>query len=437
LPSAPVSDTTHAIAGDGPAEHTTDSTTTIHETTPTTTAPTTVTSVTTASLITTVSTVVPTTTVSGTGPVPGPSSTLVLVTYTTAGLSVPTSAPLSSPSLPAHDADDVNSDSDSEMSTDSLNPPPFRGMTAEDAETWLWLNRFKDYCQWKAYDEHKARALFKVLLRDSARVWLESLDDDTVNSWTNLQQAFNARYMTASFLKYKHASELFNKKQNNETVGDFCAQMQHLANQVNADEQILRFAVLNGLRPDIKDHVTRLQPADWKSLVEAAKIGEMCSPLHSETSTVAMQLALMREQLNNLSTQRSASTAGNRSPPPRRVRFDEQTDDRYDRGYDDRRGEYDDRHGRYDNRNRNERRYDRKRDGRSSPSRYDDRQTSPDRCGDGRQDSSRGSRATGRGQSWRNQNRGDSRSRDRNSRGPGGFRGRSRSSRRGHPQTDY
>ena len=31
----------------------------------------------------------------------------------------------------------------------------------------------------------------------------------------------------------------------------FCAKMQHLAKQIGADKQMLRFAVLNGLRPDI------------------------------------------------------------------------------------------------------------------------------------------------------------------------------------------
>ena len=101
------------------------------------------------------------------------------------------------------------------------------------------------------------RKAFKVLLRDSATVWLQSLKADTVNSWTNLQQAFKACYMTASFLKYKHASKLLNKNRNTETVDDFCVQMQHVVKQVIADEQMLRFAVLNGLRPDIKDHFTR------------------------------------------------------------------------------------------------------------------------------------------------------------------------------------
>jgi len=140
--------------------------------------------------------------------------------------------------LPAHDADGTDdSSSNSEIEMKSLNPPPFRSTTAEDAETWLC--KFNNFCQYKEYGEDKAKAFFKVLLMESATVWLESVNVATVGNWTTLQQAFKARYMRASFLKYKHASELFNKKQNSETVHDFCAQMQHLAKQVSVDDQML------------------------------------------------------------------------------------------------------------------------------------------------------------------------------------------------------
>jgi len=136
---------------------------------------------------------------------------------------------------------------------------------------------------YKEFNADKSKALFKVLLVDSAASWLESVDAATANDWTALQAAFRARYTTASFLKYQHANELFNKKQDKESVDDFGAKMQNLAKQINADEQMLRFAVLNGLRPDIKNHVTRAQPTDWRTLVEAAKAGEMCTPETSAT----------------------------------------------------------------------------------------------------------------------------------------------------------
>jgi len=174
-------------------------------------------------------------------------------------------------------------------------------------------------------------------------------------------------------------------------------------------------------------HVTCSQPTDWKSLVETAKVGEMCSPAPSETITMVMQLALIEEQLKKMSTQRCASMTGNRSPSPRRVRFDERTHDRCQQGYDDRHDRYDT----CDEGNSDHGHYDHIRDRRSSPNSYGDRSTSPDRRGKGREDNSRGSRGSGRGQFWRNQDRGDTWSQDRNSRDRGGSTGRSRSSQRG------
>jgi len=74
-----------------------------------------------------------------------------------------------------------------------------------------------------------------VLLTESAAVWFDSLQQDTQNDWPSLQTAFLARYTTPKFTKYKHANELFNSKQGNRSFDDFCAYMQNLAREVEAD----------------------------------------------------------------------------------------------------------------------------------------------------------------------------------------------------------
>jgi len=48
----------------------------------------------------------------------------------------------------------------------SFNPSPFRGMTTEDAEAWL--RRFNNFCMYKEFNADKSKALFNVLLVDSA-----------------------------------------------------------------------------------------------------------------------------------------------------------------------------------------------------------------------------------------------------------------------------
>ena len=80
--------------------------------------------------------------------------------------------------------------------------------------------------------------------------------------------------------------------------------------------------------------MTRVQPTDWRTLVEAAKIGEMCTPETSVTEGAVaglnIQLSVVQEQLKQLMNQRTTSSAGSRSPSPRRVRFEDE-DDRRDR----------------------------------------------------------------------------------------------------------
>jgi len=191
-------------------------------------------------------------------------------------------------------------------------------------------------------------------------VWFDSLEVAIQQDWTQLKAAFLARYTTPEFMKYKHATELFNSKQDERSVDDFCAYMPNLAREIKADEHMLCYAVINGLKSEIKNHVTRLRPATWKDLVDAAKVGEMCVPeTPAVGSSVTVQLELIQDQLKELSAQRSPSSApvGRpdnrpfRSPSPRRVRFDDRATDTQPRNDDDRRSD-DVSRSRYYNRSR-------------------------------------------------------------------------------------
>jgi len=59
------------------------------------------------------------------------------------------------------------------------------------------------------------------------------------------------------------------------SVDDFCSKRQRLANEVGADDLMLHFAVINGLNPEIRNHVTRAQPNTWTDLVQQVKVGEI------------------------------------------------------------------------------------------------------------------------------------------------------------------
>jgi len=146
-------------------------------------------------------------------------------------------------------------------------------------------------------------------------------------------------------MKYQHANDLFNKKQGDMSVDDFCAKMQGLANDVGADDVMLCFAVINGLNPEICNHVTRVQPNTWTDLVQQAKVGEMCVPVAQPLdTTLAVKLEVILDQLKQLTAEKAKSRSGSpvctarrsdrrdssrpNSQPgsPRRVRFDPSID---------------------------------------------------------------------------------------------------------------
>ena len=148
-------------------------------------------------------------------------------------------------------------------------------------------------------------ALFKVVLVESAAAWHDSLPADTAGNWAQLKTAFETRYNPPGFMKYQHTKYLFHMKQSDTSVGDFYAKMQRLAKDVSADEHMLRFAVINGLNPEIRNHVTRSQPTTWTYLIYHAKVGEMCVPVPSQTeATVTIKLELIEDQLKQLTAEK-------------------------------------------------------------------------------------------------------------------------------------
>ena len=76
---------------------------------------------------------------------------------------------------------------------------------------------------------------------------------------------------------------------------DFCA------NEVGADDNMLHFAVINGVDPEIRNHITRTQPTTWSDLVYHAKVGEMCVPVSPPSNpTLAVKLEAIQDQLEQL-----------------------------------------------------------------------------------------------------------------------------------------
>ena len=74
-----------------------------------------------------------------------------------------------------------------------LDLPHFHGLTTEDTDTFLFefvvLCRTYDYAE----DEQKLK-LFPSTLKDAALRWFMGLPENSITTWAQMQQAFNAKY---------------------------------------------------------------------------------------------------------------------------------------------------------------------------------------------------------------------------------------------------
>ena len=209
----------------------------------------------------------------------------------------------------AEEADNnLNNNSDSEevdvMAEErSIAPIQFAGSPSEDGESWY--RHFNNYCMYKGYDEAKTLGLFKVLLKDNAALWLDSQPQDVLANLASLKTAFDERYRTPEVMRYKSAKEIFSRRQNeDEKVDDYIAAMQKLARTINAEERMVRYAILNGLKPGLSAFVTQKQPETMEELLHAARLAELTCPASKEPdSALSMQLASVQDQLKTMASQ--------------------------------------------------------------------------------------------------------------------------------------
>jgi hypothetical protein len=214
----------------------------------------------------------------------------------------------------------------------AVRPPTFSGKSDEDADAFI--KSFDRFIRYKELtDNTKQLNLLAVLFRDAAADWFESLASEHTNNIDSLRAAFAARYQTPEVLKFKSAAELFTRKQSeNESVDDYVLHMQKLGRLIAADENIVRYSIINGLKPYISVQVTQSRKSTIEDILNVARIAELTMPrvalMGEEQSGVGKQIASLTEDVRRLTAQVSRATTSriqSRSPTPergeRRVHF--------------------------------------------------------------------------------------------------------------------
>jgi hypothetical protein len=154
-----------------------------------------------------------------------------------------------------------------------IGPKPWVGSSSEDPE--IWLEYFDNYCKFRDLDKKAQLRLFTILMRDGASVWLQTLPTDTVKSLESLVQAFKDNYCRSPELKFQEASALWSCPQKpTEPFNDYLTRLRRGARRLNVSDELLNFALVNGLRAPIKSHVLSQGVGTLQDTIKSARIAE-------------------------------------------------------------------------------------------------------------------------------------------------------------------
>lgn len=224
------------------------------------------------------------------------------------------------------DASSAIATADTVSGMDFINvpPPSFSGRSTDDA--FAFTKAFERYVDWKGVsDDNRKRALFAVLLRDNAGTWYDTMADADKASYTALRAAFNKRYLSTDAIKRRSARDLFTKKQaTSETVDDYVASVRRHALLIGANDEIVKYALLWGLKPHISAIVTQQHADTIDQIVDAARLAELTSdnaPAAAADSTIILdEIADLKAEIRRIGRERERERVNavgpSRSPTP-------------------------------------------------------------------------------------------------------------------------
>lgn len=210
------------------------------------------------------------------------------------------------------------------MAESALSPERFSG--TEDAIRW-WQS-FDFYCAFKGFDNDRRAASLPLFLKASAIDWYQTLPEATKTNFQHLQTAFEARYHPGQDLAWARVGKIFNKIQGpNEPVQNYIEYMQSQAQGVALPDAQLRQAILNGLKPSIRQVVLQNANDTIENLKASAVLAENAATtttddtkLVSAINRLEQSTSLLEELFRQFGPSKINASV-QRSPSPRRVTF--------------------------------------------------------------------------------------------------------------------
>jgi len=153
-------------------------------------------------------------------------------------------------------------------------PNLFTGKVEEDTDEWIrHLDRYNAY---HSNYKEKLLALFKALLNGPVAVWLESSPNTATDTTDHLKEAFKQCFQSPQVLKFKSAKEIFSWRQGPmESVDKFYTEICKLAHTINAQDDMVIYDLLSGIRMPTANFVTQNRPDTVEKVSEFARMAAL------------------------------------------------------------------------------------------------------------------------------------------------------------------
>jgi len=156
----------------------------------------------------------------------------------------------------------------------------FDGRSREKAYSWIF--QFKSYVAYKRCDDVTTTHFFPLCITNIALEWFNFLPDSVTNNIDNIYTAFQDRFFTSPILNYVTVSSLFHTyQQADEPVQEFISKIKSSARKIHIENDIICYAILNGLKAEIRCVVLRNATSinldsieHWASLAEVTHVDE-------------------------------------------------------------------------------------------------------------------------------------------------------------------
>ena len=178
------------------------------------------------------------------------------------------------------------------ISDTAVAPKPFTGRSSQDPE--VWLEYFERYCDFRQLADEDRLKLLGILLHEGAADWFSTLPRARKATYNELLAAFKGNYYKSPELKWKEAGALWSQAQApEERVEDFVTRLRKAAKRLEMPQEVLHYAVINGLRGPLRLHVVQQGVKTMDDTIRAAKIAEAAASTTTDAVT-AMMLDAMK-----------------------------------------------------------------------------------------------------------------------------------------------